>query len=613
MHNQKFGIDEGITVSGESSDTSEKDCTVAVIVNNIKPYQKAEPTGPTGTADYSEWKFILRESYTQLIEGQNKITAKLTCASAPTRWYSVFVTGLAPAGTNKDQDTLTDSNSDNPISPFKNEDEGILSGLRSSSDSATTSTTTTSSSSIPDVTPNSNDNGMYVTIRPQKDPVARGDSQNVTISVADSSSRPITDASITGRLIYPGSNYEKDFSGSTDSGGRFAYSWIIGSDGTLGPLEVTVEITSPTFGSQSITKSFELIDSSGTSVLTKEDSQPTSNPVLTKEDSQPTSNPVLTKEDSQPTSNPVLTKEDSQPTSNPNFISAKKSLVLNDKFHFAVAGDYGCDSSTQKTVNAMEDVNPNLVLALGDLSEIDNPDCFFDLFSTIDNKGKLKIALGEQDTDSGNEYDSSSRLSQFARHFDLGETFYSFDYKNIHFLAMSTGKNTMIPYLIGSPQYDFVKSDLSKAASDKNIDWIIVYGYRPFYSSPSTHNAAGALRDAYTPLFERYGVDLVITAHNHNYQRTYPILYNPDNPKNPIVKDKETSSYHNPGGTIYVTVGTAGVNLYDLLGQAPFVAKQFKNSGFLNVDISPSQGQLSASFRSTFDGTDEDKFTIIKS
>ena len=450
------------------------------------------------------------------------------------------------------------------------------------------------------MTPNSNDNGMYVTIRPQKDPVARGDSQNVTISVADSSSRPITDASITGRLIYPGSNYEKDFTGSTDSGGRFAYSWIIGSDGTVGPLEVTVEITSPTFGSQSITKSFELIDSSGTSVLTKEDSQPTSNPVLTKEDSQPTSNPVLT-------------KEDSQPTSNPNFISAKKSLVLNDKFHFAVAGDYGCDSSTQKTVNAMEDVNPNLVLALGDLSEIDNPDCFFNLFSTIDNEGKLKIALGEQDTDSGNEYDSSSRLSQFARHFDLGETFYSFDYKNIHFLAMSTGKNTMIPYLTGSPQYDFVKSDLFKAASDKNIDWIIVYGYRPFYSSPSAHNAAGALRDTYSPLFERYGVDLVITAHNHNYQRTYPILYNPDNPKNPIVKDKQTSSYHNPGGTIYVTVGTAGVNLYDLLGQAPFVAKQFKNSGFLNVDISPSQRQLSASFRSTFDGTDEDKFTIIKS
>ena len=118
-----------------------------------------------------------------------------------------------------------------------------------------------------------------------------------------------------------------------------------------------------------------------------------------------------------------------------------------------------------------------------------------------------------------------------------------------------------------------MKSDLSKAASNTNIDWIIVYGYRPFYSSPTTHNAAGALRDAYTPLFERYGVDLVITAHNHNYQRTYPILYNPDNPKNPIVKDKQTSSYHNPGGTIYVTVGTAGVIYINIVWAGSFCSK----------------------------------------
>lgn len=40
---KNFGIDQEITVSGESSDNSEKDCTVAVIVNTLKPYQKAEP------------------------------------------------------------------------------------------------------------------------------------------------------------------------------------------------------------------------------------------------------------------------------------------------------------------------------------------------------------------------------------------------------------------------------------------------------------------------------------------------------------------------------------------------------------------------------------------
>ena len=591
VHNQKFGIDEEIMVSGESSDNSEKDCTVSVIVNSVKPYQKAEPAGPSGTADYSQWKFILHDTYTQLIEGQNKITAKLTCSSAPTRWYSVFVTGLPPKGAGSAEDTSTGSNSDNSISPIEGQDEGLLSGLRSSPDAATsshtTTTTTTAPSSIPDMTPNTKDNGLYVTIQPQKDPIARGDSQNVTISITDSNSKPISDAGITGKLIYPGGKYEKDFSGSTDSTGRFTYSWTIGSNGDLGPLEVVVDVTSSAFGSKSTTKTFDLIEPTGTSVLAKDFVQPISKPVL-KDDN-------------------------SQGSSDTNFITSKESQVMNDKFDFVVAGDYGCDSGTRKTVNAMETINPDLVLALGDLSEVNNPNCFFDLFSTVNNAGKLKIALGEQDTDSPNEFDSSSRLSQFTSHFGLADTFYSFDHKNIHFLAMSTGKNSMIPYVSGSPQYDFVESDLAKAASDKNIDWIIVYGYRPFYSSPTIHNAAGNIRDTYTPLFEKYGVDLVITAHNHNYQRTYPISYNPDNPKSPLVKDAETSNYHNPDGPVYVTVGTAGVNLYDLLGQAPFVANQFKNTGFLNVDISPSKRVLTASFRGTFDGAEQDKFTISKS
>ena len=591
FHNQNFGIDEEITVSGESSDNSEKDCNVAVIVNGVKPYQKAQPAGPSGTSDFSQWKFTLHENYTQLSEGQNKVTAKLTCASAPTRWFSVNVTGLPPAGTNSGQSVTTDSNSNSSISPFEGQDEGLLPGLRSSPDTITsappTTTTTTTPSTIPNLAPDSNDKGMYVTIRPEKDPVARGDSQSVTISVTDSNSKPVEDASIIGKLVYPGGNYEKDFSGSTDSAGRFLFTWTIGSNGKLGPLNVIVDVTSASFGSKSATETFDLIEPTGTSVLTKGFVQPISKPGLTNANSQ-----------------------DSPDT---NFISAKDSAIANDKFDFVMAGDYGCDSDTRKTVNAMEEVNPNLILALGDLSEVKDPDCFFDLFSSIYNEEKLKVVLGEHDTDGTDIDDSSSRFSQYVKHFNLVEPFYSFDYKNIHFLAMSTGKSIFIPYDMDSAQYDFVKSDLSKAASDKNIDWIIVYGYRPFYSSPTLHIAAGALRDDYTPLFKRYGVDLVITAHNHNYQRTYPLEYNTDDPRNPIIKDSDSSNYQNPNGTFYITVGTAGGNLYDLLDQAPFVANQFKRSGFLNVDISPSERQLSASFRSTFDGTGEDKFTISKS
>ena len=92
----------------------------------------------------------------------------------------------------------------------------------------------------------------------------------------------------------------------------------------------------------------------------------------------------------------------------------------------------------------MKKKNPDLVLALGDLSEVKDPDCFFDSFKPVYEQNKLKIVLGYHDTDSNGD-DSSSRFSQYLSHFDSAEPFYSFDYKNIHFLAMSTGKDSLIP------------------------------------------------------------------------------------------------------------------------------------------------------------------------
>ncbi len=50
------------------------------------------------------------------------------------------------------------------------------------------------------------------------------------------------------------------------------------------------------------------------------------------------------------------------------------------------------------------------------------------------------------------------------------------------------------------------------------IKWIVVFSYRPQYSSPSVHPGNGDLRDIYHPLFQKYNVDLILQAHNHNYQ-----------------------------------------------------------------------------------------------
>ena len=64
--------------------------------------------------------------------------------------------------------------------------------------------------------------------------------------------------------------------------------------------------------------------------------------------------------------------------------------------------------------------------------------------------------------------------------------------------------------------------------------------HEPFYTSSTsckikTCQGIGNLRDTYHPLFDTYKVDLVLEAHLHNYQRSFPLEYNSaSQPPNPL-------------------------------------------------------------------------------
>jgi len=231
---QNVSSQDELIISGQSSDNNLKNCSVSVIVNDVKPYQNAVAKGSGGATDFSEWEFVLHNNYTQIIEGENKITSKLLCASAFPRWYSVFVNG-GPISSNEDV-----------FSPVQSEEQQNI--------------PTTNLSETSDM--GGNNSGMLVSISPQKDPVARGDTQNATITVTDSDSRAIANAEINGKLIYPGGNYQKEFSGITDSQGKFIYSWTIGNKGDVGPLSIEVEVSNQGYPSSSAKDSFEIADNS---------------------------------------------------------------------------------------------------------------------------------------------------------------------------------------------------------------------------------------------------------------------------------------------------------------------------------------------------------------
>jgi Calcineurin-like phosphoesterase len=279
-------------------------------------------------------------------------------------------------------------------------------------------------------------------------------------------------------------------------------------------------------------------------------------------------------------------------------------------FSFVAAGDFGCTDETIRTVQGMVKKNPELVLALGDLSYERSPNCWLNVISPLDVNGKVKISFGDHDM--SNEL---FKYNTYLKHFNLTLPYYSFNYQNVHFLAMATAKNKIIPYDRTSQQYQFVKNDLKLARDNKSIDWIIVYSFKPFYSSNTTHPGGEELRNFYHPLFDKYGVDIVLQAHNHNYQRTHPITFNETSPSSPIVFDKDKqNSYNNPKGPIFVTVGTAGAPLYNFTSQRPYIISQFANNGFLNVDIEKSKKEfnLTGTFYKNDNLEKQDYFTITK-
>ena len=94
---EKVPIAKNLVISGISAGNSNAtsiNCHVSVIVNGIKPYRTATASGPSGSDDYSKWRFTLTP--TAIKAGQNKITAEYSCANSPTSLshYSVNVTGI---------------------------------------------------------------------------------------------------------------------------------------------------------------------------------------------------------------------------------------------------------------------------------------------------------------------------------------------------------------------------------------------------------------------------------------------------------------------------------------------------------------------------------------
>lgn len=157
-------------------------------------------------------------------------------------------------------------------------------------------------------------------------------------------------------------------------------------------------------------------------------------------------------------------------------------------------------------------------------------------------------------------------------------------YQNVHFLALSTETS----YDKGSKQYIFVEKDLEQYTGDSSIDWIVVFYHKNAYSSGGGLPDETDFRNAYHPLFDKYNVDLALQGHHHAYERLYPISFNDDSKNKPIVNDKDkvkdSATFQNPKGTIFLTVGTGGADSMKVgKGKLFSAAKEDGKFGIINI------------------------------
>ncbi len=124
------------------------------------------------------------------------------------------------------------------------------------------------------------------------------------------------------------------------------------------------------------------------------------------------------------------------------------------------------------------------------------------------------------------------------------EVYYSFDYGPVHFVCLDT-ESGLYP-----EQVPWVEKDL--AATRK--PWKVAYFHSPPFSSGTVHGSNEELRRVIGPIFSKHHVNLVISGHDHLYERSKPVnlLMSPNAP---------VSSYRD--GTCYVVSAGAGAGLYD--------------------------------------------------
>jgi hypothetical protein len=181
---------------------------------------------------------------------------------------------------------------------------------------------------------------------------------------------------------------------------------------------------------------------------------------------------------------------------------------------FAAVGDYGAGTHEEALVaQTVANAKPELIITVGDNVYPtgrwqDYQRNFDPYYGEISKKIPFMPSLGNHDL-------YRDDLRPYFGHFKhiQGRPYYGYVYKNVHFMSLDGDEDLRA----GSAQYRWLEEELKNSTQTYRV----IYLHYPLYGRDAEDFKE--IRTSLQPLLAKYHVQLVVTGHEHNYQRSYPI------------------------------------------------------------------------------------------